>query len=363
MYLDRRSSWPARCWPTVRPDGGDAITVGVKVSLIMDPGTTQWRRDADPDWIEADRFTGEPGLTAPLLESDFTPAKPRCDLIVLGHAHPPAGTGREGWIARLRCGPVDKSLRVFGPRTWKRSLFGWKISEPTAAVPVPLTYDHAFGGADADHPDPAKRRLHAANPVGRGFHGDAPKPAVDGKPLSCLEDPLDPLQKPGHEHRAAALGVIGRTWLPRRALAGTYDATWQQQRAPFLPADFDPHYHQSVAADQQIPHPDGPVEVRLDHLSADGVWEFPLPVINEVAEVFPYRGASTAAPLAIDTVVIEPDLRRITLTARATLALTIEIEAVERIIVGPVSNGWRRARHLGKRWSPYILMPAAEQDA
>ena len=357
MRLDSRSMWPAQLWPVVMPDGGDALAVGVKVAYTMPPGSTVWQREADPVWLEADRFVGEPGLSAPLLESEFAPLKPRCDLIVLGHAHPPAGAVT--WLARLRCAGVDKQIRVHGPRTWKRSLFGWRISAPAAAAPVPLTYDQAFGGADTVSPEPAKRRLHAGNPVGCGFHGDAPRGDVIGKPLPSFEDPTDPVRQPDQEHRATAFGVLGRAWLPRRTLAGTYDAAWQQERAPFLPADFDPAFFQTVATDQQIRHPTTPLEVRLDGLSADGQWAFALPVFSDVVELFPHRGPSLAGSLAIDTVVIEPDLRRVTLTARAVLAAADGPESVERIVVGPLSEGWRRARRLGKRWSPHCAEPLA----
>ena len=84
-----------------------------------------------------------------------------------------------------------------------------------------------------------------------------------------------------------------------------------------------------------------------------------LPALSEEAEIFPIRGESLPVQVVVDTVVIEPDARRLTLTARATVPLTMEIEALERVIIGPVSDGWRRARRLGKRWRPHSAVPLA----
>ena len=40
----------------------------------------------------------------------------------------------------------------------------------------------------------------------------------------------------------ACLAPIAEAWEPRRSFAGTYDAAWQQGRAPYLPTDLDPRF-------------------------------------------------------------------------------------------------------------------------
>jgi hypothetical protein len=359
MLIDNRTTWAARAWPVSLADGADALVVAVKAAFTQAPGSTTWRETAAPAWIEADVFTGDAATSAPLRETDFTPTKPACDVIVVGHAHPPPNdptTTR--FTAGLRCGPIDKAWSVVGARTWQRRLFGWRTSEPQPLAPVPLHYGSAFGGADLLHPDETRRRVHQANPAGCGFFGDAPKNLVIEQALPAFEAIEDPPRSPEVEHRAVAAGVIGRTWHPRRVLAGTYDDTWQEQRAPFLPEDFSPAYFNSAPPDQQMPFPAGGEEFDLANLTSDGWWTFALPALAETTEIFPLRGASLAAALVVDTVVIEPDLRCVTMTARATIPLTVEIEAIERVVIGPVSAGWRTARSLGKRWRPHAATPA-----
>lgn len=359
MLIDNRTMRTARAWPISLADGTDAVVVAVKAAFEQTLGSTTWRDAAPPAWIEADVFTGDPATSAPLLETDFTPSKAACDVIVVGHAHPPASEpDTTRFTAGLRCGPIDKAWAVVGARTWQRRLFGWRVSDAEPLTPVPLHYGSAFGGADLLHPDETRRRVHQGNPVGCGFFGDAPKDLITDQALAAFEAIEDPPRSPEVEHRAVAAGVIGRTWQPRRMLAGTYDDAWQEQRAPFLPADFSPRYFNSAPADQQMPFPIGGEEMDLANLTADGWWTFALPTLAETTELFPIRCASLAAPLVIDTVIIEPDLRRVTLTARATMPLTVEIEAIERVVVGPVSAGWRTARSLGKRWRPHAATPA-----
>jgi len=360
MLIDNRSSRAARAWPTTMPDGGEALVIAVKATFHQPPGTTTWQAVPSVAWIEADTFVGEPGLSPPLLETDFTPTKPLCDVIVLGQVHPPADEPEATrCTAGLRVGPIDKAWAVFGARTWERRLFGWRTSEAQVLTPVPLHYGSAFGGADVLHPDEARRRVHQHNPCGVGFYGDAPKDLIVGQPLPTFEVITDPVRAPDIEHRAIAAGVIGRAWRPRRTHAGTYDAQWQEHQAPFLPADFSPHFFNSAPEDQRMPYPTGGEEFDLGNLTPDGWWTFALPALTEEAEIFPIRGESQPAQLVVDTVVIEPDSRRLTLTARATVPLTMELEALERVVIGPVSDGWRRARRLGKRWRPHSASPVA----
>jgi hypothetical protein len=49
-----------------------------------------------------------------------------------------------------------------------------------------------------------------------------------------------------------AFGPVGRTWQPRFARVGTYDARWLEPGAPALPADFDERYYNCAPDDQQV---------------------------------------------------------------------------------------------------------------
>ena len=67
------------------------------------------------------------------------------------------------WLdVMARVGPMSKSLKVFGKRTWRKGLLGRSgFSEPEAFVTAPIAYENAFGG-------PRSKK----NPVGRGMDSD-----------------------------------------------------------------------------------------------------------------------------------------------------------------------------------------------
>src|SRR5690606_17268108 len=89
-----------------------------------------------------------------------------------------------------------------------------------------------------------------------------------------------PIREPEHDYRPMALGPIGRGWLPRLPLAGTYDEQWFADRFPFLPDDFDEGYYQSAPPDQQIVYPSGGEEIELVNLTPTGSLRFHLPKIR-----------------------------------------------------------------------------------
>lgn len=179
------------------------------------------------DWFEAvliddeapglnteDLFLDQVGHSSLLAESDLAPYKPRCDVLVTGHAQAPGGRPAKSWISRLRVslpgttsdataqdhvpsldttdeisfdqrvawqvraeharrqhasppGPdgemalnvvLDKQLRVHGPRQFVRgALNGWSLGAAQLATSVPLRYELAWGGASVV-PNPEHKR-------------------------------------------------------------------------------------------------------------------------------------------------------------------------------------------------------------
>ena len=59
---------------------------------------------------------------------------------------------------------------------------------------------------------------------------------------------------------------MGRWWLPRRALAGSYNDIWKQTRWPKLPKDFDFGYWNAAPEDQQFDYPQGGEKIMLANL-------------------------------------------------------------------------------------------------
>ncbi|OWQ48361.1 hypothetical protein CDL60_07235 [Roseateles noduli] len=157
-----------------------------------------------PPLVTEDQYVGEVGLSSVRAESDLAPFKPRCDVLVTGTSHAPAGRPSEGWLARLRVsqpsrhpqadpaagyvppltdpdtgfvervawqegrrvaidswlrapGPngdrsremlLDKALHLQAPSEFVRDAKGaWTRRTLSAATSVPLLYELAYGGS------------------------------------------------------------------------------------------------------------------------------------------------------------------------------------------------------------------------
>jgi hypothetical protein len=61
---------------------------------------------------------------------------------------------------------------------------------------------------------------------------------------------------------------VGKAWLPRRTLAGTYDDDWLKNQWPLPPKDFDDAYWNCAPADQQVDYLPPGTEVLLLNLHA-----------------------------------------------------------------------------------------------
>lgn len=334
--------------------------------------------------VEDRYFAGEDGSVA--CESDLAPFKPRCDVIVNGTAHAPGGKPVREFLVRLMLEAggevlIDKTLNISGERWFKQSAVvsraagkavrlgtlgavranPWSETTPTPFLSLPLRYEDALGGTariPRSHPGakhvPREKRIAGEaedivhevseeNPLGKGFapawYLQAVKPEAVAAPRisyagnafsasdfwACANGKKLP--------KTAGFGAIGRAWLPRRSLVGTFESktTWGEDEVPRLPADFDYGYWNCAPVDQQcrflrygetftlhnLRRPDPP-SVRLN--AAQGsVLRFVLPLqaffllaANEKGEV-QYRN------LSIDTVWIDTDVGRVTLVWRALL--------------------------------------------
>ncbi|HRI09388.1 MAG TPA: DUF2169 domain-containing protein, partial [Nannocystaceae bacterium] len=94
MHLENATPLAATYLLAVLPSGHRRLVVVVKGTFDFpqkDPEAPATPADRQHPLTDADIFSGEPGLSAPLYESDLAVHKPACDLILLGSAHPPAG--------------------------------------------------------------------------------------------------------------------------------------------------------------------------------------------------------------------------------------------------------------------------------
>ena len=264
--------------------------------------------------VLADVHYDEPATSSVRAPSDFCLEKPSTDVLLIGSAWAPRGQATWQMDVSMKVGPSAKTLRVFADRVWNES--GTAMSWLTPFERMPLVWERAFGGRDETPNGPA---IHAHNPVGAGFRArDGFKPLRDLR-LPNVEDPTALIQSWKDSPLPAGFAAVAPHWEPRRSYGGTYDAPWQAQRAPYLPRDFDARFFQLAPPGLTLPNRlEGGEPVELYGVTPDGALRFFLPTARIVA-AFRVGGETIERPADLDTVLIEPDESRLSMTWRASL--------------------------------------------
>jgi len=305
--------------------------------------------------LAADVFWGDPLTTSLRACGEFALLKPATDVLLVGRAVAPNADTRVADV-HLQVGPLQRTVRVFGDRHWRKSAGRWRPSEPEPWQRMPMRWELAYGGVapakDGSDPDkvpdkPAECELR--NPVGRGFVASDAEPVAD-QPLPNLEDPQAPLVDPHDRPTPMGLGPIAPTWMPRRAFAGTYDEAWTQRRAPYLPLDFDARYFNVAPPGLTAAgYLQGGEDVVLAGFTAGGPLRFKLPECGLELE-FHFDGARVARPPQLEMVLFEPDAGRLQMLWRAALAVDKKMLKLREVSVR--SSAYQRdgspARPLGR---------------
>jgi hypothetical protein len=326
----------------IESSGRELLVVVIKGTFQLPRTAAEPLRLADEQLplVMADTFTAEPGFSAPLYEVDFAPRKQRCDVLLVGSAHAPGGRPEKRVQVALRVGSLTKGFTVVGDRQWRAGLSGVSAGDPEPFTTMRISYDCAFGGVDNRHEDPAKHAAYMGNPVGRGFHKHLRSDWVDGAPLPNTEEVSRPVAAPDADYRPMSFGPIGRGWEPRYRHAGTYDQHWLDHVFPFLPADFEERYYQAAPPDQQLALPVGGQEVTLLNLTPDGRRSFVLPDFEAAVHIFPKKGEREDLKATLDTIVLEPDQERLTLTWRVARPLKRSMFEIAQVLVGKKGREW-----------------------
>jgi hypothetical protein len=346
----------------LKPDGREMLVVVAKGTFnIPVDGSTPRLLDKQLEFVDADQFTGEPGYSAPLYETDYAPFKPRCDVLLNGSAYAPGGKPVKKLEVGLKVGRVNKSFRVVGNRQWRGGLGLFTATGAEPFTQMPISYDNAFGGTDDSHNNGKKHRTYLTNHVGVGFHVNFSESAIKGAPLPNTEELDYPVTSPDGNYAPQAFGPVGRAWKPRYQYAGTYDDKWLEETYPFLPPDFNEAYFQAAPLDQQTDYLRGGEEVVLRNLSPQGIVRFTIPTIPMPIEFTRNDYSRTQDVMNCDTLLIEPDLERFTLSWRASLPLKRDMFEVTQVVIGEMTRAWYRARELGKTYYRSIDLLAKEK--
>ena len=340
------------------PSGREHLIVVVKGTFLIPAiaGARLALHDQQEPLAMSDVFHGEPGLSAPKYEVDFALSKPRCDILLDGHAYSPGGRPTDRLTVGLGIGAWSKSFCVVGDRVWFTS-GSPQATAPTPFTQMPISYNHAFGGVDLKHEDPAQHAAFMPNPSGRGFHKHFNMEWLDGSPLPNTEENHASVVQPDGAYRPMSFGPIGRHWEPRSRYAGTYDEHWLENVFPFLPADFDEQYYQAAPLDQQLPKPLGEQLVILSNLTPDGRRQFVLPHFDAPIHVIPRKGKRENLLAHADTIMIEPDFERVTITWRATRPLKKSVFEIAQVLVGKKGKEWWQQREQVAFPIPVVVEP------
>jgi hypothetical protein len=329
--------------------GHEHVLVVAKGTFTINPnGTCTVAKEQHP-LVYADEFYGEPGLSSVRYETDFALFKHKTDVILNGSAYSPGGKQAISVDVSLAVGKIQKTIRVFGDRVWIDTLLGsYKPTDPKPFHSIPLVYERAFGGGDQSHEKEQKHAFETSNLVGVGFFKYVDKRIV-GTFLPNLEHPQHLIRHPKDKPPPVGFGFIGRNWRPRVSYAGTYDQVWMDERYPFLPLDFDDRYFQGAPEDQICDYLQGGELIRLRNLSPEGRLEFRLPALNIPMKLF-YSSRQEEVSHKLDTVIIEPDLKRCILTWRASARLRGKLSHLHEIWIGTPSRARELALETGKSY-------------
>ena len=336
---------------------------GREFVLAVNKGTFAIREDGTCSIAEAqqplayaDECYDEPGLSSVRYESDFALHKPATDVIVNGSAWASQGRAAFQVDVSLEISTIRKTIRVFGDRQWEYlPVEGYRATTPEPFLSMPIMYERSFGGPDLSVKDRAQRPTHPGNPVGPGFHGGLHN-QIAGTRLPNIENPYDLIRQPGQAVGPVGLGIVARNWRPRFQWAGTYDETWRENYFPFLPPDFDDRFFLSAPADQCCAYLRGGERLTLTNATPDGRLVFDVPSITMPITLVHRKGSDVFDPL-LDTLIIEPDLRRFLITWRAAFPLLCKPTDVSQVWIGNASDARKRALLRGKRFIERIRKP------
>ncbi len=317
-----------RCLPAIDRRGFDVAVAVAKLTFEVDASGAPRLRQSK---IHFDDVADDHrGLRYP---HDTAEEKLGTDVALVGTAQP---RGRVTPMAVwLQVGGYRKVTVVHGRRRYERKGSGIVPGPADALEPTPVVHALAWGGTDGRVPE---RTSEPKNPIGRGF-------AVD--PLTLVGEPAHVLEPSGESTLVtnqashpchAAFAPIPLDWEPRRSLAGTHDLTWQNERAPVRPLDFDPMFNSFAVPDLHFKQPltsDVPIEV--GGMTPEGVWRFRLPSYG-VTFASAFGGERVELPTHLDSLLIDADRRRVELSWRAAVRLPRKWDRLRRIDVWGTSS-------------------------
>ena len=184
--------------------------------------------------LSGDRYANDDTNGVPLYSTDFSPFKPKIDLLLNATAFVPQGRSQPNLDVRWKVGEWSKELKVFGEREWIAEPLSVGRSPAKPFQQMPLNYTNAFGAPNSKF-----------NPLGKGFGSSE-------KQIPNIESPNRSIKVPFESIEPAGFGCIPGHWPQRKENLGTYDSAWLKSRWPWMPNDFNYAFFNSAPSDQQL---------------------------------------------------------------------------------------------------------------
>lgn len=308
-------------------DGAEVWLVAVKATFDIKPGGTTAISADQPPVLRVPQYHDGPAGSVK-YDVDLVLTKPTTDVLVVGHACAPEGQLVTQMDVGVRVGELTKVLRVFGDRRW--GSFG--ASAPEAFAKLPIVYERSFGGVDprSKRPD---RDWDWRNPIGVGFCVAGAH--ADGMKLPNIEYPGELIGSWKDRPSPAGFGAVSSHWQPRAALAGTYGEEWEKTRKPLLAQDLDDLFFQCAPSDQQTrSFLHGGEQIVVHGMNPSGSLHFLLPRIHLGFETtFADGSRELHHKRSLHTVVIEPDVPRVSCVWHSSLRCHSRVQKLTRTIV------------------------------
>jgi hypothetical protein len=313
MSLANETLFAVQAVPLLDRDGNDILVAIIKGTFLLDrAGAARSADDPSPVRINDELVDPENPRSSLRFPSDLGFAKLGTDVVVVGDAisASPVKVLDVAIKVKQRIAP----LRIHGTRVFFQGAFGASISPAQPFQRMPIVYEHAYGGMSPD-----LTVVEARNPSGVGV-ARRPADLVD-QPAPQIEHPARPHTSSSDRHPPMGYGAIMTHWSPRREYVGTVDERWRATRMPLLPQDYDERFgnvaHPSLQFEEHLVPGD---VVGVHGMSLDAL-VFALPALPVVAVARYDTGERVANRPSIDTLLIQPEARRIEIVARAVFPL------------------------------------------
>ncbi|MDI3285331.1 DUF2169 domain-containing protein [Polyangium sp. 15x6] len=303
----------SRLWRDER--GSLVVTVIAKATYTFAPGDAAPLDVPLPLQAEDGHWDDDPARSVH-VPSDFTPFKPRAEVIVVGSAYAPEGRPARSIAARIVVGSVDKTVEAWGPRRFRAD---GSVEDAPLQTRFSLRYEYAAGGPGTD------------NPAGI----DLSRSALLGPvPVPQLVPHLHEITSLHEYIPRAGFGPIAAVWPVRAGLLGERERAWLGRSDAFaLPKTLPRQYFLVAPEDQRLDRPLEPNETII----AENLHAKHPRLRMTLSGLTPYAvvAGSRGEPIRLqgDLLCIDTDRGICTLTFRAQIPLPAGGD-VQVIVVG-----------------------------